>query len=55
VLHVKSLYLLFLIDSGDLKLKVQCHFHLEICILLGREDPIMSYGGSKRDGGCEIA
>jgi hypothetical protein len=30
---------------------VHSHFHLEMCILLGRDDPVMSYGGSKRGGG----
>jgi hypothetical protein len=49
----KSLYSLRLIISGVETLNfVQCHFHLEICILLGWEDPIMSYGRSKRGGGC---
>jgi hypothetical protein len=35
-------------QSGDF---VHSHFHLEMCILSGREDPITSYGGSKRGGG----
>jgi hypothetical protein len=34
---------------------VQYDFHLEMCILSEWEDPVMSYGGSKRDGVCEIA
>jgi hypothetical protein len=41
-------------QSGDLKLST-FSFHLEMCILSGWEDPITSYGGSKRGGGCVIA
>jgi hypothetical protein len=52
---LKSLCSPILIDTGVETLNfVPCHFHLEMCILSGQVDPVMSYGGSKRDEGCEI-
>jgi hypothetical protein len=45
---LKSLCSFFFIDTGvETWNFVQCHFHLEMCILSGREDPIISYGASK--------
>jgi hypothetical protein len=42
-------------DSGvESSYAVQCHFHFDICMLSGQEDPITSHGGSKRGGVCEI-
>ena len=51
---LKTLYLLSPLVSGVEISNVVRHFHLEVCILSGPEDPIMSYGGFKRGGGCEI-
>jgi hypothetical protein len=46
----------FLIDSGvETGNFVKHHFHLEMRILSVQENPITSYGGSKRGRECEIA